>query len=93
MTTTHQPLTMGQLCLVLEVIAGRMGTLNQMLMEMQGACPADWEQSTRLDAAQCHAQSVGAMADGAIGGAVYGDMNRWFYGPLFADGAGKGGAI
>lgn len=81
-----------QLKRVLEAIACRMGTLEELLMLLQQRAPADWTSGVILDAAQQAATAVGGMADAAIGGDVSGDMNHWLYGPNFADAGREGGA-
>lgn len=69
---------------VLQAIAGRMVTVNHVLMMLQTKQQDDFETNALLDAVQFMAETVGAMADTAIGGDVHGDMNAWLYGPLFA---------
>ncbi|HEY9209256.1 hypothetical protein [Acidovorax sp.] len=67
---------------VLEVIAARMSTLNDLLMMAQ--CQTDdYEKAVLVDAAQSMAVCVCAMADDATGGGVRGDMKLWLYGPSF----------
>lgn len=93
-TATQAPseLTREQLKNVLEVIAGRMDTLNSMLMLLQQEAPEGWTVGVLIDAAQEAAATVGAMADDALGGTVSGDMHRWLYGPNFASAGREGGA-
>lgn len=73
---------------MLEVIAGRAATLNNVLMMAQSnSC--DWESSVLADAAQAMCVAIGAMAD--VEGDVIGDAARWNFGPNFAT-AGRGDA-
>ncbi|MFT3815468.1 MAG: hypothetical protein QM740_19170 [Acidovorax sp.] len=76
---------------MLEVIACRMGTLNDLLMMLAQKPGMDWEAGVLINTAQYAAEAVGAMADDAVGGVVTGDMHHWLYGPNFAD-AGKQGS-
>lgn len=69
---------------VLEAIAGHAFTLNKMLMVLQTETD-EWAAKVLIDAAQCMAQTLGAMADDAIGGQIAGDMHHWLYGPNFAN--------
>lgn len=87
-----QELTHAQQRMVLEAIAGRMATVNRLLMALQGNAFDEFDAGPVLDAAQFMAASVGAMADEATGGRVFGDMNDWLYGPLFAEYGRQGGA-
>ena len=82
-------LTPAQHRVVLEVIAGRMNSLNRLLLLAQTRGD-NWEAETLLDVAQFMTEAVGAMADDAIGGEIIGDMRRWFYGPVFAQHAEQG---
>lgn len=70
---------------VLEAIAGHASTLNKVLMMLQSETD-EWAVKVLIDAAQRMAQTLGAMADDAIGGDVCGDMHHWLYGPNFAAG-------
>lgn len=72
-----------QQAVVLQVIAGRMETLNDLLIMAQGYI-TDSETSVFIDAAQSMAEAIGAMADDATGGGVRGDMHCWLYGNLFS---------
>lgn len=72
-----------QQTLVLELIAGRMDTLNSLLM-MAKDLTKEWEAATLIDAAQGIAEAIGAMADDAVGGVVRGDMHCWLYGGGFS---------
>ena len=38
-----------------------------------------------IDVAETLATAIGALADDAIGGAVFGDSARWWHGPFFDD--------
>lgn len=87
-----QELTHAQQRMVLETIAGRMDTINRLLMALQVNAFEEHDAGPVLDAAQFMAVSVGAMADDATGGGVCGDMRRWLYGPLFAGYGRQGGA-
>ena len=81
--------TAAQLTTVLETIASRARTLDKLLMMLQGNDIKDaYARAILIDAAQEGACAIGAIADDAIGGAIYGDANCWNYGPNFAD-AGK----
>ena len=86
-------LTPAQQALALEVIAGRMNTLNRLLMALQTNNLDACEEGTLVDAAQFMAQAVGALADDAVGGGVCGDMRYWFYGAAFAREAAPRGAV
>lgn len=68
---------------VLQAIAGHASTLNKMLMMLQTETD-EWAAKVLIDAAQCMAEQLGAMADDAIGGEIASDMRHWFYGPNFA---------
>ena len=70
---------------VLEVIATRASTLHKLLMMIQTE-ENKWEAGVLVEAAQALAETIGAMADDATGGGIYGDVRQWFYGPLFNDG-------
>ena len=72
-----------QQAVALQVIAGRMATLNDLLMMAQGYI-TDAETAVLIDAVQSMAEAIGAMADDATGGDVRGDMHRWLYGNLFS---------
>ncbi len=74
-----------QLSAVLEVIAGRTNTLHQLTMLSNDPCQDDFVRDVCGDAAEALATTIGAMADGAIGGDIIGDANHWFYGPTFKD--------
>lgn len=78
-----------QLRWALECIAGRMATLNELLMLLaQETLP--YAAGVMVNAAQQASEAVGAMADDAVGGVVIGDMRHWLYGTNFA-GAGTQG--
>lgn len=67
---------------VLEAIAIRSSTLIKLLMMIQteeNKCEA----GVLVETAQQLAETIGAMADDATGGGIYGDVRQWFYGPLF----------
>lgn len=68
---------------VLQAIAGHASTLNKMLMMLQTETD-EWAAKVLIDAAQCITQTLGAMADDALGGEIVGDAHHWFYGPNFA---------
>lgn len=73
-----------QLALILETIAGKARTLQQMLMLLQGATIEDeYAQSVCIDAATDLATAIGAIADEAIGGCVIGNAACWHFGPNF----------
>lgn len=79
-------LTVVQLEHVLETVAGRTRTLQQVLMMLQGTSIEDeYHRSVCIDAAEAMATAIGAMADEATGGGVIGDADSWQYGPNFAD--------
>ncbi|WP_326538479.1 hypothetical protein [Pseudorhodoferax sp.] len=82
--------TVEQYRIILETIAGRAATLNNVLMFLQSNMDA-WQGSVLTDAAQAIVEGIGAMADGAIGGEVLGSAEDWHYGPNFTR-AGKAGA-
>ena len=69
---------------VLEAIAIRSSTLSKLLMMIQTE-EDKCEAGVLVDAAQQLAETIGAMADDATGGGIYGDVRQWFYGPLFND--------
>ena len=49
-------------------------------------CGRCWAESALLiDVAETLATAIGALADDAIGGAVFGDSARWWHGPFFDD--------
>lgn len=75
-------MTPAQQTLVLEQIAGRMATLNDLLMLAQ-ATTTDSERVLLIDAAQALAELIGGMADDATGAGVRGDMHYWLYGSQF----------
>lgn len=83
-------LTLEQFTCVLETIAGRMGTLHRLLMELQEK-DIPHSASNLLDAAEFIAETVGAMADSAVDGSILGNADRWHYGPHFGAKA-EGGA-
>lgn len=83
-------LTPEQYRLVLEVITGRMGTLHELLMLAMQETHIPAAAYSMLAAAEFMAETVGAMADDAVGGEVLGRADRWRYGPGFAAKA-KGG--
>lgn len=79
-----------QLRSVLEHVAGVALTLDRVLMSA-GTAEEGWDTNVLIDAAQHLARQVGAMADSAIGGQIYGTSETWLYGPNFAA-EGKAGA-
>jgi hypothetical protein len=84
------PYSERQLRSVLEHVAGTALTLDRVLMSA-GTAEEGWETNVLIDAAQLLARQMGAMADSAIGGQIYGTSETWLYGPNFAD-LGKAGA-
>ena len=85
-----QGLTRKQLVSVLEVAAGNLATLDQLLMLAQRT-EDDFDTSAIIDAAQALARHCGGMVDAAAGEAILGGRDRWNFGPDFAD-LGKAGA-
>lgn len=83
--TTKERLNADQLEAVCKTIAGRMATLQQLIMIANSSCHEEFERSACTDAAEALATSIGAMADQATGGDTIGDTNRWNYGPHFAE--------
>lgn len=82
-------LNAAQMRIVLETIAVRTDTLNQLLAVAQGRFHDDvYALSICLDAAQIVATGIGALADVASGGENVGNANHWNYGPDF-DSLGK----
>lgn len=67
-----------------EEVASRTRTLQQLLMIAQEEDDAH-QRAVFLDAAVSIATSIGAMADGALGGSIIGDADHWNFGPNFAD--------
>lgn len=84
------PYSERQLRSVLEHVADTALTLDRVLMAA-GAAEKDWDTNVLIDAAQHLSRQLGAMADSAIGGQIYGTSETWLYGPNFAD-LGKAGA-
>ncbi len=84
------PYSERQLRSVLEHVAGTALTLDRVLMSA-GTAEEGWDTNVLIDAAQQLSRQLGAMADSAIGGQVYGTSETWLYGPGFAD-LGKAGA-
>ena len=84
------PYSERQLRSVLEHVADTALTLDRVLMAA-GAAEEDWDTNVLIDAAQHLSRQLGAMADSAIGGQIYGTSETWLYGPNFAD-LGKAGA-
>ena len=84
------PYSEPQLRSVLEHVAGAALTLDRVLMAA-GTAEEGWDTNVLIDAAQLLARQMGAMADSAIGGQIYGTSETWLYGPNFAD-LGKAGA-
>ena len=81
-------LTATQLRLVLETIAGRSNTLNNLLMHARSEGDK-YGTAVMIDAAQAIATQIGAMADTAIGGDIIGMAERWNYGPNFTHAGAK----
>lgn len=73
-----------QLKSILEIVAGRTRTLQQLLMLALGD-DEPCMQSVTLDAACIIATSIGAMTDTAVGEAIIGGHDTWNYGPLFSN--------
>lgn len=84
------PYSEPQLRSVLEHVADTALTLDRVLMAA-GAAEEGWDTNVLIDAAQHLSRQLGAMADSAIGGQIYGTSEKWLYGPNFAD-LGKAGA-
>eukprot|EP00456_Euglypha_rotunda_P010817 TRINITY_DN12779_c0_g2_i4.p1 TRINITY_DN12779_c0_g2~~TRINITY_DN12779_c0_g2_i4.p1 ORF type:complete len:260 (-),score=44.70 TRINITY_DN12779_c0_g2_i4:27-806(-) len=83
-------LTTKQLEHVLETVATRTSTLRQMLSLLQASDSKDEQaRSVLVDAASDLIVSIGAIADGAIGGQAYGDADHWNHGPSFTDEIGR----
>lgn len=82
--TSQIELTPEQYRLVLETIASRCDTLNNVLILAQGMETHASDQM--IEAAQALAVYIGSMADNASrsGGEVVGDHDRWNYGPAFS---------
>lgn len=73
------PFTGDEYRLILEQVAGNMGTLtNTLRLAMRR--DDDWSEGIAMSAALCIAEKVGAMADMAIGGAVIGTAEEWLFG-------------
>lgn len=85
-----QGLTRKQLISVLEVAAGNLSTIDQVLMQAQ-AEKEPWDLAVLIDAAQALVRHCGGMVDTAAGEAILGGHDRWNFGPNFAD-LGKAGA-
>lgn len=83
-------LTRKQLLCVLEVAAGNLATIDNILMQAQTE-PDSWALSGLVDAAQALTRHCGGMVDAAAGAAILGGHDRWNFGPNFAD-LGKVGA-
>lgn len=82
--------TFEQYQIILETIAGRAATLNNVLLLLQSNQDAR-QGSVLTDAAQHLAEDIGVIADGANGFVVHRSAEDWHYGPNFAH-AGKAGA-
>lgn len=79
-----------QLQTALEVTAGQIATLDQMLTFLQ--CRGEDDAAPMvLDSAQALASHIGGMVDTLCGEEILGGMERWQFGPSFAD-DGKAGA-
>jgi hypothetical protein len=81
----NQELSRAQLAAVLETVAGRMHTLWEVLSWLQCNQSDAAESALLIDVAETLATAIGALADDAIGGAVFGDSARWWHGPFFDD--------
>lgn len=86
--TESASLTAEQYRLILEVIAGRMATLHQLIIQANAVTNDEFLRGVCGDSAEALANYLGAMADEALGGEIIGDANHWNYGPNFAT-AGK----
>lgn len=79
-----------QLQTAMEVVAGQMATLDQMLIFLQ--CRGeDAAAQMVLDSAQALVSHIGGVVDTLCGEEIRGGMERWQFGPNFAD-QGKAGA-
>lgn len=82
--TTANGFNAKQFELILETIAGKARTAQQLLMLLQSSEMGEqYTQDVCLDAITDMVTAIGAMADQATGGGVIGDANCWFYGPNF----------
>lgn len=84
------PYSEPQLRSVLSEIASVALSLDRVLLIAQNA-QEDSDVTALIDTAEILVRQLGGMADGAIGGDVYGTQDKWTYGPNFAD-LGKAGA-
>jgi len=69
--------------LVFEVLAGRVRTMQQLLMLVQNSDDS-FEGAVCLDAAVIITTEIGAMADAMVEGSIIGDRDFWTFGPNFA---------
>ena len=81
----NQELSRAQLAAVLETVAGRMHTLWEVLSWLQCNQSDAAESALLIDVAETLATAIGALADDAIGGAVFGDSACWWHGSFFND--------
>lgn len=82
-------LTVKQYRCVLQVIASRMEALHELLMLLQEAnVPA--HAVALVNSAEFMAETIGSMADSAVGGYALGSIDRWHYGPDFEKSEGGG---
>lgn len=84
-------LTRSQLVMVLEVAAGNLATLDQLLMQAQEEKDSICI-SVLIDAAQAIVSHCGGMVDTAAGAAIIGNHDRWNFGPNFAKASKVGAA-
>lgn len=80
----HGKLSRAQLQLFVEVLAGELGTIDDLL-KMAQSCDEDWQHQRLLDAGQSMVQNLGAIVDHASGGKTRGSIGRWFCGPFFEE--------
>lgn len=79
-----------QLKSALEFVAGAADSVRNILILSQSA-DGRREAAQLVEAAEIMVRHIGASADAAVGVTVIGNMERWTYGPNFAD-LGKAGA-
>ena len=79
-----------QLKSALEFVAGAADSVSNILILSQSA-DGRREAAQLVEAAEIMVRHIGASADAAVGVTVIGNMERWTYGPNFAD-LGKDGA-
>ena len=86
MAEQRKRFTLEQHDAILAVIAGRLDSVNRLLMLAEGrARSEEYERDVLLEAAQFLTCSIGALADDASSIGVAGDLYCWHCGPNFAD--------